>query len=35
MMINQNIMPILIGAGILAGFVVGFIIGVLAIGKDR
>lgn len=34
-MINQNIMPILIGAGILAGFVVGFIIGVLAIGKDR
>lgn len=34
-MINQNIIPILVGAGMLTGFVTGFIIGVLAIGKDK
>ena len=34
-MINQNIIPTLVGAGILTGFVTGFIIGVLAIRKDK
>lgn len=34
-MIQQNIIPIPVGAGILTGFVTGFTIGVLAIRKDK